>query len=167
MKTDVFYKAAAIQITDTGKVVGTAVFTKDFNALQKAKEYAEGHLLSPLSIIEIREYDQKQQNIVAFMSQQDTGIRVLRDISGIKNEIIKVFKEACEESCDWDSTLSYMIDAIKDADSERPMEWDYLKDAINMLSDEEINDILSYDGSNEYMICENGQIVPNREIELD
>lgn len=164
-----FYKAAATQIAKDGEIVGVTVFTKDFNSLQKAESYAKDHILSPLSIIEVRKYDADKTNIVDFSGHQDTGRQILRDVSGIETQLIQEFEVALKEDKYWDSTMSCMIDCIKGADPQDPdpTDWDYLKDAVNLLTDEETNGILAYDGSDEYMICVDGKIVEAPEEELE
>lgn len=165
-----FYKAAAIQITDDGKNTGTSVFVPEFNSLKDAERFAREHLLSDLSIIKIREYEASKTNVIAFDMPQDTGKQVFRDVSGIKARVIDEFKKAHEKYDDWEDTMSYMIDCIKFSSSSShgfEADFDYLYNAIDLLTDEEVNEILSFDGSDEYMKCENGSLVPVNEREME
>jgi len=74
--------------------------------------------------------------------------------------LLTEFKVACESNEDFEGTMSFMLDCIKDGSFD---EWDYLKDAVNALSDDQVNSILEEYGDDEYMVCVNGSLVSRKE----
>ena len=156
-----FFKAMVINFDETGKETGRYIHNKIYKTYSKAREAAIKALVpekSPFYICEIREYDdRKPHNVITFNLSNDTAISVHRDIDTVTETLHNLFDKTNKEFLDdWDSTMSYMIDCIKCDSFE---DWAYLKDAINLLTDEEINDILEYYGDDEYCICKNGEII--------
>jgi len=159
-----FYKAAISNIVD-GKDIGTSLLVQDFNNLNAAVKEAETHKVGEMSVIEVREYNvvPDETIIVAWNNPNiDSGETVYRDVEPILQALRDEFERSCRENEDWEQTMSYMIDSIKDKTFS---EWEYLHDAVELLHDDEINDLLSEYGDREYMKCENGKIAEQDEVE--
>lgn len=159
-----FYKAAISNIVD-GKDIGTSLLVQDFNTLNAAIKEAETHKVGEMAVIEVREYNvvPDETIIVAWNNPNiDSGETVYRDVEPILQALRDEFERFCEEDGDWEQTMSYMIDSIKDKTFP---EWEHLHDAVELLHDDEINDLLSEYGDLEYMKCEDGKITEQDEVE--
>ena len=89
-----------------------------------------------------------------------TKFFVEADYDYLCDVLLTEFEVACESNEDFEGTMSFMLDCIKDGSFD---EWDYLKDAVNALSDDQVNSILEKYGDDEYMVCINGSLVPRKE----
>ncbi len=156
------YKAAVSNIVD-GKNIGGenskgTLISEDFNNLVSAIKGAEDfRVKSGLSIVEVRRYDFINNDIrIAFDDPKvDSGIVVYRDVKQVMQAVRNEYEKSLKEDNDWEGTMSYMLDCIKDNSTD---EWNYLHDAVSLLSDEEINELMDETGDREYMVCVNGRI---------
>lgn len=149
------YKAAVYNIVD-GKNIGGMLLVQDFNTLNSAVKEAETHRIGEMSIIEVREYDISNGATIAWNNPKlDTGTVVYRDVKSIQDAIEKAFQKALDDDY-FEGTMSYLIDCIILQSFE---EWYYLYDAVKLLTDDEVNELLARHGDLEYMKCVDGMIV--------
>lgn len=78
----------------------------------------------------------------------------------LRTVLIVELVNAREKYEDFEGTMSFMLGCIKDGSFD---EWNYLKDAVSALSDDQVNSILEEYGDDEYMVCVNGSLVPRKE----
>ncbi len=155
---NIFFKAIIHNILD-GRDVGTSVYTEDYLSLNDAIKDAGEHTLSPLSIIEVREYDASEGATIAVGDPSlDTGREVYRDISGIHNALKEEYKRLKEDDT-FEGTMSALIEGIKSYSES------YLYDAVGKLRDNEINKLLEEYGDSDYTVCVNGEIIAKENIE--
>ena len=160
------YKTFIEQVTSGGRYVGASVLVEDFETLEAAKRAGAHYRITPLSVVEVREYDLSKRAVIARGSEADTGKVVYRDTKNIIESLQKEFRKALHENDGFESTMSYLLDCIKDRSFP---EWDYLHDAVELLTDDEVNDLLEKYGDRQYMVCVNGELQSvehaNEEIE--
>ena len=149
------YKACIDQFMESGKGAGSSVLVEDFDTLEKARRAAKAFVLSDLSVITINEYDLSRSNVIAFESDKDTGTTVYRYTKGVREALENEF-EATYNSEDFEGTMSYLIDVIKDDCFE---ELHYLRGPVSKLTDDEINRLLEIHGDLDYKKCVNGVLV--------
>ncbi len=83
-KSNKLYKACLTRILSDGSPDAGMVLCKDFYYKKAAIKAAERTGYHDEYILEIREYDARKSNVIAFGSLSDTGQVVYRDISGVK-----------------------------------------------------------------------------------
>ena len=148
----IFYKTAIYQIAENGTSAGCAVLGNVYTMKAAAVKAGEKLKLTPLSIVEVREYGTAPgRAIVAFGQPSDTGKTVYRNVSGVYKALSDHFKKLREEGAD--GSMSYMLGTLILAPTEDTFEQAMFKNAVLNLTDGEINDLLAQYGDDEYMVC--------------
>lgn len=163
MNKRIEYQVFVHQFTSDGLSVGVSriIGDKDRKQMRTVDEaflIGKGACLSPLSIVEVREYalEVGKPTIIAVGTSSDIGVCVKRDVSGITEAIFRELDRFRGETFkDVEVPISSLLLCIKKRSLEH---LNYLHDALESLKDDEINAIFEkYDEVRH--ICRNGYIV--------
>ena len=154
-QSNFFYKTMITQIMD-GKIIGKTILTDNYDKQHLAFREGERYKVSDLSVIEVRQYNKDNQTNIISFDEQDTGKMVIKDVSGIRRAVQDYYLEESEV------VFSEMIGFILEHED------DEFHDIVSLLSEEDINYLLSWSGDNEWVKYENGEIIILEEnIEAD
>lgn len=149
------YKAVITTFED-GKNVGSKMLTEDFVMLDVAIETAISTKNGNMSVIEIRVYGENGAVVAWNDPYADTGITVYRNIDDIYNALTKCYYEMFKYDM-FNGTMAQLIGMIKSHNFEH---LSHLIEAIEFLSDDEINRVLENFSEGIELRYKNGCFLP-------
>ncbi len=157
---------AMIESVVNGENIEKTVLCENFDRLSDAIKAAEdvrdalfedaySKKQVAVSVIEIREYPDGQNNVVAFNLEGDTGSLMYRDAEEAMSIIDDAFIAICNEDPEFEGTMSYMFDCLFNESFE---DMAHLSEIARLLNDDDVNYLLTKYGDDEYFVCKDGEL---------
>lgn len=131
-----------------GVCVGKQMLPERFSDMQEAITVALDNRLNDLSVIEVRQFQVESEQVVGVTT-------VYRNVEGIINALKKEYEVAFPGDL-FEGSMSSLLGYIKDG---MFGDWDYLRDPVSMLSDNEVNALLNEYGEDGFVKCVGKKLV--------